>query len=279
MISFIHYGNDAMASYRYRCKMPSEWLSADINNHDADVLIYSKPLPPDVDTAKKAKAEGKTVIVDICDPHIDQPHYRDLIKLADLVTAATEWTASYLYDDFEINSYVIPEPFEFEERLPHCGGKNLLWFGHSKNYSSLERVKHQLVGYDLTVVSNIMGAIPWSIENLDNALKNADIVVIPETEPYKSPNRAVEAIRAGCFVVAEPHPSLEGFPVYTGNLRKGIEWAYQNPEEANAMTLKAQTFVKSRFSPRILEHAWRTAIQLAQSYSNSAPGVITGTDG
>jgi hypothetical protein len=47
-------------------------------------------------------------------------------------------------------------------------------------------------------------------------------VVIPATAPYKSANRAIEAIRQGCFVVAEPHPALEGFPIYIGNIKHAI---------------------------------------------------------
>lgn len=279
MISFMHCGNESMASYRYRCQMPAEWLGADINNPKSDVHIYTKPIPPDVEHARKAKSEGKTVIVDFCDLHFEQKHYRDILKQADLVTCSSEWSANYIFEEFGVNAYCVPESYELQERPPHCFGSRILWFGGSNNYDSLERVRGQLDGFPLTVVSNVVGATPWSVENLETALREADIVILPETAPYKSANRAVEAIRSGCFLVAEPHPSLEGFPVYTGNLRKGIEWASRNVNEANDQTLKAQEYIRERFSPKTQANAWKTAIEMAQSYSTSGQGSITGTDG
>ncbi len=279
MISFMHYGNAGMASYRYRAEMPAKWLGADINNPRADVHIYSKPIQPDVEFARKAKEQGKTVIVDICDIHFDRPEYRKIIKYADIVTTSSKWSADYIRDDFGKETFFIPESWEFPHLEPHCFGSRLLWFGSSGNYDSLERIRYQIEGFPLTVVSDVTGATPWSLENLGKALSESDIVILPETDPYKSANRAVEAIISGCYVVAEPHPSLEGFPVYTGNIRKGIEWAIQNLNAANDRTEQAQEFVKKSMSPEILANAWKTAIRKAQSSSTLGQAVITGTDG
>jgi hypothetical protein len=85
----------------------------------------------------------------------------------------------------------------------------------------------------------------------------ADIVVIPATAPYKSANRAIEAIRQGCFVVAEPHPALEGFPIYIGNIKEGIEWTKQ--QDMTALITKAQKFVMAEFTPQTLIDKWKTA--------------------
>jgi hypothetical protein len=85
----------------------------------------------------------------------------------------------------------------------------------------------------------------------------ADIVVIPATAPYKSANRAIEAIRQGCYVVAESHPALEGFPIYIGNIKEGIEWTTQ--QDMNELISKAQKFVREEFSPQTLIDKWKTA--------------------
>ena len=278
-LSFMHCGNDSMASYRYRVEMPAHWLNASINNPRAGVHVYAKPVPLDIGHVTRAKAEGKAVIADICDLHFDQAHYREIVGLADLVTCSTRWISEYLRDDFGIMAMVIPESWEREESPPHCHGNRILWFGHASNHDSLQRIRGHLGDAPLTVVSSIAGETPWSPEALTQALAEADIVILPETAPYKSANRAVEAIRAGCFVVAEPHPALDGFPVYTGNLRAGIEWAANNQREANGRVLEAQAYIRARFSPRILENAWRTAIRMAQSSSISAQAGIAGTDG
>jgi hypothetical protein len=58
-------------------------------------------------------------------------------------------------------------------------------------------------------------------------------------------------------VVAEPHPALEGFPIYIGNIKDGIEWTLKN--KANRLISKAQSFVTERFSPQTLIEQWKTA--------------------
>ena len=89
----------------------------------------------------------------------------------------------------------------------------------------------------------------------------ADIVILPATVGYKSPNRAIEAVRQGCFVVAEPHPSLEGFPgIWVGDIKEGIEWARQNPKSANELTLKAQAWTEN-FAPALVASAWSRLIR------------------
>jgi hypothetical protein len=279
MISFMHSGGESMASFRYRAKMPAIELAADINNYKALVHIYSKPVVEDVEHAKKAKLDGKIVIVDYCDLHFDQYHYRHMLKFADLVTCNTQWTKEYLLSDFGVDAFVIPEPFEHDEQEPHFNGNKVLWFGNSGNYDSFLRVKDYLKDYPITVVCNVSGCIPWSHENLKKALCENNIVILPETAPYKSANRAVESIRSGCFVVAEPHPSLTDFPVYIGNLKEGIEWALKNPHLANLKIKTAQDFIKERLSPKTLANAWRIAIQKAQLNSTSDQGITIGMVG
>ena len=278
-ISFMHCGNESMASYRYRAQMPVHWLDADINNPRADVHVYAKPVPQDIDHITRAKSEGKTVIVDICDLHFELEYYRKAIRMADLVTCSTRWIAEFILEDFGIACAMIPESYEHEESPVHCHGNRLLWFGHASNYDSLQRIRDQLSDFPLTVVSSVVGCIPWSPENLTQALAEADIVILPETAPYKSANRAIEAIRAGCYVVAEPHPALEGLPVYVGNLRAGIEWVVNNQQQANQQILEAQAFIRERLSPRILGNAWRTAIRMAQSNSILGRADTTGIIG
>jgi hypothetical protein len=84
----------------------------------------------------------------------------------------------------------------------------------------------------------------------------ADIVIIPKTEEYKSPNRAIEAIRQGCFVVAEPQPSLKDFPIWLGDIKEGIEWTKQ--QNVNELISKAQKFVTGKYTPKILIDKWKT---------------------
>jgi hypothetical protein len=253
-ISFIHAGNAGMASYRYRAQIPARELGASINDFTADVLIFAKPQAVEVEIAKDAQARGAKVIADFCDDHFDLPHYREMLKLADEVTCPTEVMAT------RIGAKVVPDPYEFPEVLPHCAGGRLLWFGNATNIRSLQRVLPKLAGHSLRVVSNAPGCVPWSTETMFQEFLAADIVILPATKEYKSPNRAIESIRQGCYVVAEPHPSLTGLPIYIGDIPEGIEWARQNLQEANEQTKRAQDFIRSSFSPKTQADAWRKVL-------------------
>jgi uncharacterized Rossmann fold enzyme len=253
--SFIHWGNKNAASWRYRAKIPSgDW--ATLNDLTADTLIFAKPQASELMDMARAKARGAWVVVDFCDDHFDWMHYQEALRLADAVTCSTTEMAKRI-KELGRDATVIPDPYEFPEMPPHCNGVNLLWFGHHVNRDSLQRILPDLKGYPFAVVSNFDGAIPWSKETMLREFARADIVVIPTTASYKSANRAIEAIRQGCFVVAEPHPALEGFPIYIGNIKEGIEWTKQ--QNMNELILEAQNFVRERFTPQILIDKWKTA--------------------
>lgn len=260
-----------MASYRYRAEIPAKTLGCNINDFSADILIFAKPQEQEVELARKAQHRGAFVIADFCDDHFDQYHYRDMLALADVVTCPTQGLAD------RIGGYVVPDPYEFEEAGPHCNGVNLLWFGHATNIGSINRIRHELSKYPLRVVSNYHGCIPWSLETMREEFAQADIVVLPSTREYKSPNRAVESIRQGCFVVAEPHPSLTGLPIYIGDIPKGIEWARQNTLQANQQTKEAQSFVRNAYSPQTQANAWKTIFRALNSIS--AAGKFVGMVG
>lgn len=252
-ISFIHRGGPQMASYRYRARIPARALNAQINQFPADILIFAKPLPDEIYLAKTAKQNGSKIVVDFCDDHFDQSHYGDMTALADLVTCSTPMMAERI-------SYpcrVIPDTYEFDELPPCFLGSSLLWFGHSVNAKSIAPFR-DLKG--LRVVSNMAGDIPWSLATLHQELAAADIVLMPATADYKSPNRTLEAIRMGCFVVAEPHPAINDFPIWIGDIKEGIAWARQNLEAANQMILRAQAYIREKYSPAIQASAWKTAL-------------------
>ena len=252
--SFIHWGDKTSASWRYRAKIPSKgW--ATLNDFTADTLIFAKPQAKELMDIARAKARGAWVIVDFCDDHFDWVHYQEALRLADAVTCSTEVMAQII-KNLGRDAMVIADPYEYPEAKPHYNGVNLLWYGHGVNKKSLERIMPDLESYPLRVVSNFGGAIPWSHKTMLKEFARADIVIIPKTEEYKSPNRAIEAIRQGCYVVAEAHPSLEKFPIWKGNIKEGIEWT--KSQNMNELISKAQKFVMEEYEPKILIDKWKT---------------------
>ena len=252
--SFIHWGDKTIASWRYRAQIPSEgW--ATLNDFTADTLIFAKPEANELMHMARAKARGAWVVVDFCDDHFDWVHYKEALRLADAVTCPTEAMAQIIKKHGR-DAMVIADPYEYPEAKPHYNGVNLLWYGHGVNKKSLERIMPDLEGYPLRVVSNFGGTIPWSHETMLEEFARADIVIIPKTEEYKSPNRAIEAIRQGCFVVAEPQSSLKDFPIWLGDIKEGIEWTKQ--QNVNELIFKAQKFVTELYTPKILIDKWKT---------------------
>jgi hypothetical protein len=272
-VSFIHKWNAHAASYRYRASIPAREMGAAINDLTADVLVFAKPQPEEVKEIRSGS------VVDICDDWFDEyPWYTPMARAADAITCPTEKMAERLKQR-GFNATVIPDPYEFAEAEPHYNGNNLLWFGHGMNIDDFLRAKSQIVGYPYRVVSNVPGTIQWSTPVLLNELEKADIVVIPKCAEYKSANRAVEAIRRGCFVVANSHPSLADIPgIWIGDLREGIEWASRNPQEASDWTRRAQNFVSCQYSPQRISTAWKKTCEAVWD-STSDAGIGTGMDG
>ena len=269
-VSFIHWGDKTSASWRYRAKIVSEgWAS--LNDLTADTLIFAKPQANELMEMAKAKARGAWVIVDFCDDHFDWVHYKEALRLADAVSCNTEVMAKIIKEHGR-DATVIGDPYEYPEEKPHCNGLNLLWYGHAVNKHSLERILPDLEGYNLRVVSNFGGAIPWSHETMLEEFAKADIVLMPATAEYKSPNRAVEAIRQGCFVVSERDLGIP--EIYVGNILEGIKWT--QTQNVNQRISTAQKFVTDEFSPKTLIDKWKT---LTKQRTTLDAVTRNGTDG
>jgi uncharacterized Rossmann fold enzyme len=269
-VSFLHHMGPNAASYRYRCAMPAAELGASINDLSADVLIVSKPEALTIMEVKQALGRGQSVIADFCDDHFDSPHYREMVRLADALTCSTDVLKQRMWEMFHMEPTVIPDPYEFPEVAPHCSGSELLWFGHQQN-------RPADFPYPVRMVSGAPGDIPWSHETMLTEFARADIVLMPASASYKSANRTLEAIRQGCFVVAEPHPSLMDIPgIWIGDMKEGIEWASTHQMEANERIRASQTFISERYSPRTVAFAWSRVIQACPSTWGQvgAPGPI-----
>lgn len=271
-----------MASWRYRAAIPAREIgptNAGLNEPVTDVVVFSKPMPEDVDYAGRLIEEGKIVIADFCDDHFaTAPHYHQFAIMAHAITCPTKAMQKRIEAE-GFKASVIGDPYEFEQAEPHCSGSNLLWFGHASNWQSMERLLPDLM-MPMRVVSNMPLAMPWSIEQMYIEFAKADIVLMPATKDYKSPNRTVESARQGCFVVAEPHPSINDIPgIWIGDIHEGIQWAMQNPQLANERMKLAQSWVNRECSPRTLGDAWKSLCERVKSRSTSGLGLSTGPAG
>src|SRR6185503_2669513 len=81
------------ASYRMRSEAPAKFLGGTVNGGEGEIIVFTKPLPQDLELAKECKRDGIKIAVDIIDDHFRHQlvggSYAEMVKLADLVITPT----------------------------------------------------------------------------------------------------------------------------------------------------------------------------------------------
>lgn len=251
-----------MASYRYRAMIPAQQLSAQINRQEGDVFVFAKPIQGDLEIAKNMKKQGSKIIVDFCDDHFNTDLYHQMAKLSDQLTCASdvmqERLKSYGYD-----SQVIPDPYEYEGE-PHADGDNLLWFGHQSNVDEI--IPYLNHGINIRCVTGktnrLINYAPWSLENLQTELTNANIVVLPDGKATKSFNRCINSIMAGCFVVAgKQHDEFKELVWANKSIIAGFQFSACFKAELNDMVKEAQSKIRPKYSEEAIGKLWAQVCQ------------------
>ncbi len=267
---FIHRMGPEFASYRYRAAIPAEQIGGTVNGGEAHVLIFSKPTPDDLVLAKESKAEGIKIVADLGDDHFRHPTwgpiYVELAKLADALVTPTENQAGRImkYIGRKVDA-VIPDPYEEPFTAPHANGaKRFLWYGNASNLKDLKPYMPFLKDMPLTILTGANHKEPydyihWSSQAQTEQLQATNIVLLPVRKgvEYKSPNRLVNAIRAGCFVMGSEHPSHQEFRryVWTGNLMTGVKWAQHFRHDLDEIVAEGQVYIE-KFSPANVGKQW-----------------------
>lgn len=254
-----------MASARLRGLIPAIELqrmghevSSDIQG-PVDWLILSKHDWP------QFEIHARKVCFDVCDDHLDGEHgahYRHWIEHADLVTCNSREMQRILWERCHRHAVVIDDPYESAEALPKCHAP-VLWFGAGHNLVDLIPIATDLP--DLVVVSDTEGTrvTKWSPAAMKEAWKTCGLVVLPTGERQaKSANRALEAIRNGCYPVC-------GFLPAYAELGLGVKdvatetWArLEDPEGTIEEVRRLQGVIRHRFSPETVGQAWANALTL-----------------
>lgn len=257
-----HANDYKNASTRLRCVIPAQELKrrgVEIVP-DGDILVWGKHFL-DFEVIETFPKK----VFDVCDDHFDGPlagYYRKAIQLADKVTCNSEAMRFRLHQ-LGVIATVIPDTYETQKKEP-AWGEGLLWFGHESNLPDLYRVTKKL-NQPVTVVSKKVSAdiIEWSTEAVASELVKCAAVILPTGKSIcKSANRLLEAVMAGKFVIAEPLPAYEEFSdLWVGDIPKGVEAAFANPEQALKQVRWTQGYIESRYSPRIIGQKWLDALK------------------
>ncbi|MGC4002141.1 MAG: hypothetical protein QM811_02910 [Pirellulales bacterium] len=229
--------------------------------------------------------------------------YHELCDTADLVTASTASMAATIERRTGRNAVVIDDPYEgpLGDPLFYPGlltpELRLVWFGHPVNFDTVAAMLRGLrelatsVPLELHLVTDLEAArrsplfeelqsadgrgfklrlTAWSPRATWQALAQSDIVLLPslpsDKKKVKSPNRAVEGVRAGRLVVAYPLPSYQELDqglCLNEDPVAGIRWALKHPQDALARIREGQLIIGRRFAPRTIGGRWEAVLKSA----------------
>lgn len=274
-IVWVHRYGDNLASYRYRAKMPCDEVgkingyTTAMNDGEADIVVFSKPNAEELPMARQAKADGAKIVVDFADDHFQRDDtYTQFAEIADGIVCASNVMRGRIYDYVKRDSVAIPDPYEQEERAPHADGDNYLWFGHIGNFEELTKIMSVMGERKIRVVSGpqpIPGVITWSKENMVKAFEMSNIVVLPTkaTSDFKSANRLINSIRAGCFAICMDHPAYREFRdfVWVGQFATGLKWTEHFRADLNDRILAGQAYVRKNYSPEAIGKQWANYLE------------------
>lgn len=261
MIGVVGNLADHIASCRYRVKIPREYSKYEWDNGPSDITIFTKfgTTPGDMNVPG-------VKLYDVCDDHFcteKRQHLIEMINKADVVTCTNSYLKDRIQKETGRIAHIITDPVEYPTQSVCVGEpKRLLWFGQRPNLAGIQKIIDELsFNYEVAVISDAIGYIPWSHENMRKYLDWCDVVIIPKgsTGPNaeaKSPNRMTESINAGRFVVANPIPAYEGYGMYLGDIFEGLEWLQDNQQQALKKLMKAQQIVQEKHAPEAIASQW-----------------------
>jgi len=225
---------------------------------------------------------GYKAVFDVCDDHFDREHkeyYEAMIRRADLVTCNSANMQERIYSVTGKLAKVIPDPItfpdgEFKEYKKGAVPK-VLWFGHSSNLGSLYEISSKNAAQITAYSEKLFRGIPnvnvqkWELGKVEEIIKDFDVVVIPtQNHPWarcKSPNRAVDALISGKYVItdsADIYGDLKKYVCINASLSepnaldKELEYWSNNPEEISKKIKKGQEFVKKKYSSDAVLNGW-----------------------
>lgn len=270
----------------------------------ADVVIVSKIFSEDaLQVVERARGRGARIVADLCDNHFETPElgwvYAELCRRADAITVSTSALGESIAERFGRHVTVIDDPYEAPAAKPAfqpgAARLKLVWFGSPTNFDTCEAMFPALgeLSRGLPLALEVVTAAaeglvparlaefqaefgpalaiaftPWSVERTWSAIAAADLVVIPSLDDprkqAKGPNRLVESLRCGRFVIAYPVPAYRPLGQYAWlgqDLAAGIRWALENQAAVLGRLEAGQRYVAVRFAPEAIARAWESALQ------------------
>jgi len=268
-VSFMHSGGAEMASYRLRAQLPSAYCGHEsrLNALGTDVAVFCKPHLDDLEILRQVNARGAKTVVDLCDDHFEHPNlgklYEAMAREAHAVVCPTQEMARRIRSYTQREAQVIPDSWE-QRGQPHADGNKFLWLGHQSNLKEILPYRKMLKQYDMTYCTgqnDQVECVPWSTSAQTQLLHESNIVLLPSKgETYKSPNRLINAVMAGCFVIGSKIDKNKEFRhfCYLGPLKGGLQFSQAYRHELNGLVREGQRYIQMNYSPEQIGAQWDT---------------------
>ena len=215
---------------------------------------------------------------------------------ANLITTTSGELKQKIFNETGKDSLIIDDPFERtieEPRFkPHEKNLNICYFGGRKSFwlvnweeviAGLNYIcgqlgieytlncitqKHLLASKKITHHYYPDGPIimyEWNYELQRELVSKSDFVLlpVPNDNPlvfsYKSPNRVIDSIAQGRYVITTNGvTSYEQFGDFIGlgSLQKNIKWAIQNPKDVISKIKEGQNYIQKYHSPEVIAKQW-----------------------
>ena len=268
--------------------------------HRDDIVIFTKDTDPG--QMLKLKQQGYLVGFDICDNKFDEDkeNYDIYCREADFITCNTEFQQKELSAKKGRDSYVYIDPIE-RPIEPHtrtsCEPVELIWYGGSASlkYVGFGEILPYLntsgINYRLTILTNDamskvghlceLGNVivhDWTYELQEAKVRESDIVFIPMTvgkahmarrTMTKSPNRVLDGMAMGKWVVASPVPSYQQVSKFCwlDDYLEGIRFYLEEPDTVAEKIYKGQEWIKQNHTKEV------AAKQLMDIYEKVRAGI------
>ena len=292
--------NSARSSSRLRASIPAENYGKVISNihdiEDGDIVVFSKKSSiPEIQYVMNRDIK---FIFDICDDQFKDPAYVNLFSYAcshcDLITVPSQTMKELAEYYTNKKVFITLEPYERERRQSFFSPSDvlkILFFGSVDNFSAVpwqdivnglasNNIKFKLdaiINYQsmYNVNESFFQTHEWSFDKQTKLLDECDLVLLPfknnsKNISTKSPNRIVESINRGKFVVTnygvDSYKDFKNF-IFLDNYDKlvdGILWSLNNKEEVIQKIVDGQKYIDDNYSVDSVSGTWKQAYELAK---------------
>lgn len=289
------------ASSRLRASIPAKEYGSVIKNISDvsldDVVVFSKK--SSIYEIKYVIDRGIKFIFDICDDQFQDPVYEKLFSYAcsncNLITVPSEKMREVVEKNSYKNTFITLDPYERVRRNPSFSPSDkikILFFGCVDNFSTIpwgelvSSLSQRNINFKIDAIINYQHQYnicndffqthEWSFDMHTELMNQCDLVLLPFKDNIKnistkSPNRVVESINAGKFVIT--NRGVDSYNIFKDyifledyeSIVDGIIWSINNPSLVMEKIVKGQEFVEKNYSAKSVSETWRKAYDLVKN--------------